>query len=87
MSTTTSSFEDRAAHFSRIAWKCHLASSALYQEARRSAPLGEKQVTRNLFHGSCVLADQHRQALRLVAKLDQAAAWDVENRRSGADHG
>jgi hypothetical protein len=85
--TTTSPFEAYAAHFSRIAWQYHLASSTLYQEARRLAPLGEKQVTRSLFHASCVLADQHREALSMVAKLDGAAAWDMENRRSGAGHG
>jgi hypothetical protein len=87
MSTTTSPFADQAARFAKVAWKCHLVSSALWQEAQRRCSAVPRQFTQNARQMSCVLADQHRQALRLVAQLDGAAAWDMENRSSGADHG
>lgn len=80
MSTTTSPFETQAAHYAKVARECQLVSSELWHAAQEGGlPAVYVARARQM---SCVLADHHRQALRLVAKLDQAAAWDMENRRS-----
>lgn len=84
MSTTTSPFEAHAARYARVARETGRLSSELYAEARRSATTGAKDITRSLFWGSCVLAEQRREALKMVAKLDQAAAWDTASNREAA---
>jgi hypothetical protein len=84
MSTVTSPFEAYAAHYARVARETGRLSSEMHAAARRSALTEAKDVTRSLFWASCVLADQHREALRLVAKLDGAAAWDTAPNREVA---
>jgi len=81
MSAVVSPFETQAAHYAKVARECHAVSSELWHAAQGGVlPEGYVKRARRM---SCVLADHHRQALRLVAQLDQAAAWDMENRRSG----